>query len=817
MKNKTFIYVVLAVLLGTVLAYAARYNFIKTSFNAGEFSPSIYGRVDLEKYNNGCITMKNFIPIPQGGATRRPGFEYIADAKNDGQKIRLIPFQFSDEQSYIVECGVDYLRYFKDGGQIITPDASTALLLHMDGADAATTFTDDGNTGHTVTANGDAQIDTAYKKFGTSSGLFDGTGDYLSIPDHADWNMGTDPFTIDFWFRPSDVSDHLAFFEQRVDGSHVTYCYWNQSNKKFIFIVYDGSEIVNIDSDVASLSINTWYHVAIIRGWAGNADDWAWCLNGVEIGTETDADGWSDFAASFDIGKLITGQFPGHIEEFRVSKGVARWESNFTPPTRAYPLDLTDGAICEDTSTGYLESELDYLKWAQSYDTMYIVHKDQSPAKLTRADHDDWTLARVDFSPAVSDWDVANGWPRAITFHHDRLILAGSPGFPPRFWFSKTSDYENMTTGTGDDDAFTITLLSGSVDMIYWLESQRRLVAGSNSGEWWLSGDGNDLVITPTSKQAQNDTKIGSIEHQPINIGNTIIMAQAPGAKLREMSYDYDTDSYLSNDITILADHIFKEYPIKQMAYQQTPYQIVWILRSDGVLFALTYMKEHEVVGWSEIETDGTIISIATIPGNPEDELWIAVERLIFGATGGITLKTFIERLKDFDFTTLSDAFMVDSGLTYDGADTMSISGLDHLIGETVDILADGLVESTTVDASGEITLDTSAGLVHIGLPYDSDLQTMYVDIPLERGSSMFIKKRIPTVHFRVRDSAGGKYGKDSSNLFSLLSSTALYSGDITNKSVNMGWTRNASIFIRQDDPLPLTIDSMVMEVEVGR
>jgi len=814
LKKRLFIYTVLTVLCVTVFAFAARYNFIKTSFNAGEFSPSIYGRVDLEKYNNGCITMKNFIPIPQGGATRRPGFEYIADAKNDGQKVRLIPFQFSDEQSYVVECGVDYLRYFKDGGQIITPDASTALLLHMDGADASTTFTDDGNTGHTVTANGNAQIGVDFKRFGSGSGFFDGTGDYLSIPDHADWTFGNDPFTIDFWFRSSNIETvSRNVVQQYVDGDNYWEVYITPTHITFRFYAAASPVVVQSSSPV-SFSNNTWYHIAVIRGWEENADEYCFIVNGSAYGQGgTDSSELTDLGAELDIGNYRdAAYFNGHIEEFRVSKGVARWTSNFTPPTRACPLDLNDGTIYEDTSTGYLEAELDTLKWAQSYDTMYIVHKDQSPAKLTRADHDDWTLARVSFTATPSEWGSGNGWPRAIIFHQDRLVLAGSPGYPPRFWFSKTSDYEDLTTGTNDDDGFTITLLSGSVDMIYWLESQRRLVAGSNSGEWWLSGDGNDLIITPTSKQAQNDTKIGSTDHQPVNIGNIIILAQAPGTKLREMTYDYDTDSYNSNDITILADHIFKGYSIEQMAYQQTPYQIVWVLRSDGTLFALTYMKEHEVVGWSEIETNGEIISIATIPGDPEDELWIAVERVIDSAT-----KTFIERLKDFEFDTLSDAFMVDSGLTYDGADTMSISGLDHLALETVDILADGLIESTTVDASGEITLDVSAGMVHIGMPYDSDLQTMYVDVPLETGSSMFMKKRIPTVNFRVRDSAGGKYGKDATSLFALLSQTSLFSGDVTNKSVNMGWTRNASIFIRQDDPLPLTIDSMVMEVEIGR
>ena len=1092
----------------------SRYNFIKTSFNAGEFSPSIYGRTDLEKYNNGCITMKNFIPIPQGGATRRPGFEFIAEAKNDNEKVRLIPFQFSDEQSYIVECGAGYNRYYKDGGQIITPDSYSKLLLHMNGADASTAFANEGagfmrattiafvdggagadtitdsgsgfvtanmavgsitvagstsNDGtyavtvvaagtltlatgvltaeaagdnvsitmHPVTANGNTQVDTAEKKFGTGAGLFDGTGDYLSLPDSADWNFGSDRFTIDLNIRFSTISGiSTLWYQSDTTGSDLIWLYVDHLGNTINLRVVDaGVTIINM-SESWSPSVNTWYHIALIRGWGNQDNDWGFSVDGTILGTATtdttsmaDHDGsinvggiaggklfdfseenhvasangnaeisvaqskWGDAAMYFDgsgdyysfpdsddwdvfssglsnvtidlwvkhddhvgaegyVGQAYTSDdfwnlehihgiglrwilgvnanfviisggeitdtdwhhvvavrvgdeyglyldgvqvaytqdatthegwpYPftvgttrlgsaaltgyidelhltytnlfsaspnvgltdtitvpteahvpiggtklllhcdehnldGHIDEFRVSKGVARWTAAFTPPTRAYPLDTNDGAVYESSSTGILESELDYLKWAQSYDTLYIVHKDQAPMKLTRADHDDWLLTDVSFTATPADWGSGNGYPRAIIFHQDRLVLAGSPGYPPRFWFSKTSDYENMTTGTGDDDGFTITLLSGSVDMIYWLESQRRLVAGSNSGEWWLSGDGNDLIIIPTSKQAQNDTKHGSIEVQPVNIGNTLLLAQQPGTKLREMSYDYDTDSYASNDITILADHILKGYSLKQMAYQQTPYQIVWVLRSDGTLFALTYMKEHQVVGWSEIETDGTVISIATIPGDPEDELWIAVERKIAGSPEDLLpTKICIERLKNFAFASLQDAFMVDSGLTYDGAAVTSISGLDHLEGETVDVLADGVVGSYTV-SSGAITLSTAASLVHIGIPYNSDLQTMYVDIPLETGSSMFMKKRIPTVNFRVRNSAGGKYGKDSSTLVDLMDETSLYSGDLTNKSVNMGWTRNASIYIRQDDPLPLTIDSMVMEVEVGR
>lgn len=234
------------------------------------------------------------------------------------------PKDFSDEVSNTRQVAGE-VALITDG-----LDASTALSIHFEGADASTTFTDSSDSGHTPTANGDAQIDTDYKKFGSGSGLFDGTGDYVTYPDHANWFMGTDPFSVDFWANPSGFGLTDGFFGQYVDATHYAYLYYSDSTERFLFGINDGGTTVTVTSDIVSFALGTWYHIAVIRGWGGNANDWAICLNGTAIGTATDADPWPDFATTFNVGLSSTNYFNGHIDEFRVSKGVARWQSDFS-------------------------------------------------------------------------------------------------------------------------------------------------------------------------------------------------------------------------------------------------------------------------------------------------------------------------------------------------------------------------------------------------------------------------------------------------------------------------------------------------------
>ncbi len=271
-----------------------------------------------------------------------------------------------------------------------TSDSYTKLLLHMNGVDGSTTFTDDGNTGHTVTANGNAQIDTAQKKFGTGAGLFDGTGDYLSIPDSADWNFGTGDFTIDWWMKFNVLSGngYKGGIEQYVDSNNffqVSTYYYNgklylnqfycKSGGTTIFYYY--STLASGEGITGTIGID-WNHYTVVRN-GGNVHVF---INGVEQsmteGTTISGKTFPDISAPFTIGLDTNNGYTfldGWIDEFRISKGIARWVTDFDVATKdlqcyseatikqqgsySLKIDANTDAL-NDTLTKTLTDYLDY-------------------------------------------------------------------------------------------------------------------------------------------------------------------------------------------------------------------------------------------------------------------------------------------------------------------------------------------------------------------------------------------------------------------------------------------------------------------------
>ena len=222
--------------------------------------------------------------------------------------------------------------------------SNTVLLIHSDTTDASTTFTDSASS-HAITPQADAQHDTAQKKWGKTSMLFDGTGDYLSVGDHADFNMGDGNLTIDFWVRfAAGVSGSQGFYQQNVNGANAIRLWASILTDEILLYNTVGGTASEILTVSYTFSAETWYHVALIRGWSGGANVWAITVNGEVAGTATLAVTWPDVAASAEIGRMTVYSAPieihhlieGHIDEFRVVKGEAMWTSNFTPPIGPY-------------------------------------------------------------------------------------------------------------------------------------------------------------------------------------------------------------------------------------------------------------------------------------------------------------------------------------------------------------------------------------------------------------------------------------------------------------------------------------------------
>jgi len=287
----------------------------------------------------------------------------------------------------------------------------------------------------------------------------------------------------------------------------------------------------------------------------------------------------------------------------------------------------------------------------------------------------------------------------------------------------------------------------------------------------------------------------------------SVLFFQRGARKMRELAYNWELDSYVSPDMTILASEVTGD-GITNTGFQQTPNITLWCIRDDGEIAIFAYERKEMITSWSRLITDGIFESVAVIYGDPEDEVWVSVNRTISGNT-----KRYIEYFSVRDFgTDLDDAFYVDSGITYDSTATTTITGLGHLNGETVAVLGDGVVQASKTVSSGQITI-TSASTVQVGLPYTVQLRTM----PLSWvGAGVTIQgriKRINEVIAQYYDSGDFDIGRDTTDKETI--SISGMDSDEERMTFPAGYDRPGYIFIYQESPEPLTLLSLMIEFQV--
>jgi len=350
--------------------------------------------------------------------------------------------------------------------------------------------------------------------------------------------------------------------------------------------------------------------------------------------------------------KALTGEFDdGEI----LSDGTNSRDCGAGYPT--YDYDYTP---CEITTT-YTEDELPELQFVQSADTLYIVHPAHAPATLTRTGHDVWTLAGISITQGGGDDDLeaADYRPSCMAFLDERLIVAGSNNKPQSLYGSVVADWDNYTIGTTSADAFKYTIAAKKVNRILWLAGHDQLLFGTMGGEWRAADLAPDAL--PIIRQ---QSTFGSKNLQALTLNEGVIFVTRNGRRVRYMSYDYQTDGYRSPDLTKLAEHITGTGAgIVSWDYQQDPDSTLWAVRDDGVLLSFSLDVDYNVRAWARHITDGAVESVAVISGTSEDEVWISVKRTIEDVE-----YRYIEYLKPRDWgTSQKDYFFVDSGLTYDG------------------------------------------------------------------------------------------------------------------------------------------------------
>ena len=470
-------------------------------------------------------------------------------------------------------------------------------------------------------------------------------------------------------------------------------------------------------------------------------------------------------------------------------------------------------------STPYVEADLFNLRYAQSADTMYIVHPSYDIRVLSRTGSAAWTLATATISgsptPGLSG---ANNRPSVVTFFEQRLVFANTNNNPQTLWFSKNGDYLNFTVGTAADDALIYTIASNQVNAIRYLSATRVLTLGTSGGEYVVTAT-SDGPVTPTTTLIRKYSNYGTAPIEPVQVADVTLFLQRGNRKIREFKYvgDINADAYQAPDMSILAEHI-TEGGITQFAYQQEPDSVIWMVRADGTLVGMTYRREEQVVAFHKHVIGGTfsggqavVESVATLPTDTgEDELYMVVKRTINGVT-----KRYIELMKPFSFGGVTTgAFFVDSGLAYSGSAVTTLSGLHHLQGETVSILANGASHQDKTVANGAVGLNVSTTVAAIGYGYTSVMETLRIEAGSVDGTSQGKPKRIHAITVRLHETVGAEIGSGSDKLDRIYfrdssmpmdQAVPLFTGD---KDVEFegGFDDDDRIYARQTQPLPLTV-----------
>ena len=769
----------------------ARVNPLQPAFNAGEISPRMAARVDFSKYGAAAAICENMIALPQGGIMRRPGTRYVATVKDSETAGRLLRFEFSTEQAYVIEAGEGYFRFYRNQGRI-TLAATGAAIANGDFTAGITGWDDRSGSGSSIahdatdgrlslasngTSYAHAEQDVATAQTGEEHVLSFRT---LGAPgDEVLLRIGSSS-------TGGEVTDDVAF----ANGRHV-FAFTPTSSPFYVQFRHKAGKTLQID-DVSilppgPLELATPYaapELAAVQS-AQSADVAFLCHAGhpVQKLARSGHTSWSLIEVAFDDGPWLAE----NADSAKTLAAAATSGLGVTVTASGHaPFVATDVGRMLRLAHGTGEPGWGVIVGYVSATQVTVdIRRNFASTSATA----DWRLGA---------WSAATGYPQAVAFFEQRACYAKTANQPQTFWMSQSADLENMRPDSRDgsentvqdDDALDFTMAAERVDVIQWLSPGSKLVIGTSGGEWIVQSSGP--VVTPTDISVKRQTTHGSAALPAVRVGPTALFLQRARRKIREFTYDFQVDGYQAPDLTILSDHVTRS-GLVEMVYQEEPDSVLWCVRADGQLACMTYRRDEDVIGWTRqvLGGDAAVESVAVIPGNDDagqvsgssdrDEVWIVANRTIGGApcrTVEFFEKAFIGP-DPRDYATYAgwrgamlaaqcDAFYVDCGLTYDGAPTDTITGLDHLNGETVKVLADGAVHPDRTVAGGTIVLDAAASRVQAGLGYAHTFECLKIDAGARAGTAVGRTKRIHGITLVLLDSTDARIGPDRTNLTAL-------------------------------------------------
>lgn len=760
------------------------------SFSGGEVTPEFFGQVTDAKYQTGLALCRNFRILPHGPAQNRAGFEFVREVKDSTKLVRLLPFEYSTTQTMVLETGDTYFRFHTQGATLLSAGVPYEV---------ATTYAQADLFGIKYVQSADVLtlVHTTY------------TPNELRRLAALNWTIGAIAFATTL-VPPTNVTALATL--GGTPGTPTTHSYAVTSVASNNI---DESLVSIISLQVAAQATIT----AITQANPGVLTTAA--VHKLAVGDPVNVSGVLGMT-QINLSNLTVNSVPTTSTLTLALNGVPIDTTAFGAYTSGGSIFL-NGVKNNLFDTGAFNT----IAWAIAAGALrYNVYKRSNglwgyvgQASGTTFIDNNITPDLAKTPPEANNPFVGAGnYPGAVTYFEQRRCFAGTVNQPQNMWLTRSGTESNLTYSipTRDSDSIQFRVVARQANTVRHLVPLTNLLALTSSAEWRVTSVNTD-ALTPTSISVKPQSYIGANNAQPVIVNNNVIYTAARGGHVREMAFNWQAGGYITGDLSLRAPHLVDGLDIIDMAFSKSPYPIIWAVSSNGKLLGLTYVPEQQIGAWHWHDTDGLFESVCVVAEGVEDVLYAVIRRTI----GGVQ-KRYVERMRPRAWATQADAFHVDAGLTYVGAPATVMSGLGHLEGKTVSILADGAVHRQLVVTGGSVTLDVAASKVHIGLPITADLQTLPLALEIP-GFGQGTKKNVNKVFLRVKDSSGIFSGPDFNSLTEAKIRTTESYGtppalqtreiEIVNKAA---WSDSAQVCVRQSDPLPLTIIAMTLDVATG-
>jgi hypothetical protein len=758
-----------------------------SAFNAGELSPLLDARLDIEKYQNGCRILENCVPKIYGGAFGRSGMELMGSPKSDATKCRLIEFIFSATTNFILEFGQQYIRFWSNGVQV---ESAPGVPLEI-----ASVYTEDdlfflqyiqiNDVMYLV--DGAHPVQKLTRLSDTSWTIAEVNWKYPPVRDE---NITTTTLAVSATTGSVTVTASAPAFDAAMVGGYLEISHRRDTSHVELALTATAQS--------APMRMLGGYQVATYGTWSGTL----LFQRKNELGTWETV--WSRSSKS-DKNLLISGEAE---EEATFRFSYTHTAATGTP--RAV-LEATDSRI------------YGLVKITGFTDATHVT------ATVVKDLHD--TSATLLWSEGA--WSNHRGHPQTVTLHEQCLVFAGCQSQPLTVWGSALGDFENFQRSSLADASYAKLIGSTRGNAIVWLASTSSGLAIGTQGDEWLIRSPEDQRISATVGNITRQSAYGSAYIQPLMGNDAVMFVQRGRRKLREFVYVLDKDGFSAPDLTLLAEHISSE-GFKQLAFASTPDPVVWAVTEDGKLLSMTFERDQSVVGWSSHPTQGEVESVAVIYGGTgeADEVWVVAKRTIKAPfSSADVVKRYIERLDPRKWIKLENHDAANY-IYADCARNMALSpaqqvitGLEHLEGLEVAVLADGFAHPARTVNQGQITLQGPASRVVVGLAFTPRLQPSRTELALQDGTAQGRVWKTNRATIRLWRSLGCEYADTPEGPFFPIENRSvatpmdtvepLITGDrvVALKSSHVG---GIDLCLRQRLPLPFHVLALIPQFDLS-